>query len=286
MKTPVEQSISIIKIKSVYDTLSDSEKRIADYFYDHLEEIIHLSVTETAKATKTSEATVVRTCKKFGYEGFYDFKITAAQEIANPVKTIFEEAEEEDDCYTIFQKKVGNAISTLQYTARVLNKEQLEKAVAAILSANKIIVLGSGNSASVALDAAHKFMRAGLNSVAYSDAHMQIMASVNAAKGDVVMGISHSGSSKDVVDALRVAKKQKATTIAITNYNRSPITEISDITLHTASEETKYHIVALSSRIAQLTIVDTLYITISLQNKKASLQKMSAIEKALESKKY
>ena len=286
MKEHVKQSISKIKIESVYESLSDSEKRIADYFLNHLDEIIHLSVTETAQATKTSEATVVRTCKKLGYGGFYDFKITAAQEISNPVKTIFEEAEETDDSFTIFQKKVGNAISTLQYTSQVLDKDQLEAAVSAILSANKIIVLGSGNSASVALDAAHKFMRAGLNSLAYSDSHMQIIASANAGEGDVVLGISHSGSSKDVVDAMRVAKKGKATTIAITNYSRSPITEISDIILYTASEETKYHVVALSSRLAQLTIIDTLYIIISLKNQNISYKRMSAIEKALQTKKY
>ncbi len=277
--------ISVVKIQSQYDSLSASERRIADYFVEHLDEIVHLTVTEAAQATQTSEATVVRICKKLGYGGFYDFKITVAQEIVNPVKAIFEEADENDECFTIFNKKIGNAISTLQYTARILDKVQLEKAADAIIHAGKIIILGSGNSAAIAMDASHKFMRAGLNSAAYNDAHMQIIASANVNKGDVIIGISHSGSSRDVVDAMNLAKKMGAVTIAITNYGKSPITKISDFVLNTASEETKYHVVALSSRLAQLIIIDTLYIYISL-NLKHSLETMNIIDKALQSKKY
>ena len=286
MKKNTNKPISIVKIQSVYETLSDSEKRISDYFSSHLEDIVYLTVTEVAISTKTSEATVVRTCRKLGYRGFQDFKISVAQEIVNPVQTIFEEADEFDDCFTIFNKKVGNAISTLQYTAKIVDKDHLEKAAQKLLDADRVVFFGSGNSASIALDAAHKFMRAGKTSDSFSDSHMQIIAASGLKKGDVALGISHSGSSRNVVDALEVAKESGATTISITNYGKSPITEVSDIVLHTASEETKYHVIALSSRIAQLSIIDTLYIYVSLKNKSHSLELMHNIDKALQSKKY
>lgn len=280
------EPISIIKIRSIFESLSNSEKSIASYFMSHLDEIVYLTVTDVAKETNTSEATVVRTCKKIGYRGFQDFKITLAQEIVNPVQTIFEEADEEDDCYAIFRKKIGNAINTLQYTAKIIDKDHLEKSAEAILNASRICVFGNGNSASVAIDAAHKLMRTGLDAHAYSDSHMQIMAASALNKDDVVLGISHSGSSKDTLEAMEVAKSNGATAIAITNYGRSPITEIADLVLSTASEETKYHIIALSSRIAQLSIIDTLYIYVSLKNKDQSVKRMQDFEKALQCKKY
>lgn len=286
MKNSTSKPISIVKIQSVYNTLSDSEKKISDYFSSHLEDIVYLTVTAVAQATKTSEATVVRTCKKLGYGGFQDFKITVAQEIVNPVKTIFEEADENDDCYTIFNKKIGNVISTLHYTAGVVDKDQIEQAAQKIIKTNRIVFFGSGNSASIALDGAHKFMRVGKNSAALSDSHMQIIAASGLKEGDVAIGISHSGSSRNVVDALKVAKKHGAVTIAITNYSKSPITEVADIILHTASEETKYHVIALSSRLAQLTIIDTLYIYTALRTQSHSTELMHNIDKDLQTKKY
>jgi len=286
MKKNTSKPISIVKIQSVYDSLSASEKRISDYFSSHLEAIVYLTVTAVAQATKTSEATVVRTCRRLGYGGFQDFKITVAQEIVNPVKTIFEEADVSDDCYAIFNKKIGNAISTLQYTSRVIDKDQIENAAQKIIETERIVFFGSGNSASIAMDGAHKFMRAGKNSSSFSDSHMQIIAAAGLKKGDVAIGISHSGSSRNVVEALKVAKKSGAVTIAITNYSRSPITEAVDIILYTASEETKYHVISLSSRLAQLAIIDTLYIYTALRNQSQSLELMNTIDKALQTKKY
>lgn len=280
------KSITLVKIQSMYDTLGEAEKRIADYILKHEKDIIYLTITEVAEQTKTSEATVVRTCRKLGYRGFQDFKITVAQEIVNPVKSIFEEATEEDSCFDILNKEFDSIINTLNYTRRIINKDELVAAAEAILKARKVVVFGCGNSAPVALDAAHKFIRAGLESAAYNDSHMQIIIAAGLTKEDVAIGISHSGSSRDVVEALEVAKSRDATTICITNYGYSPVTKVADIKLFTASEETRYRIIGLSSRIAQLGIIDAIYIYVSLRNKEKAIKSMRCIEKALQSKKY
>lgn len=280
------KSITLVKIQSMYDTLGEAEKRIADYILKHEKDIVYLTITEVAEQTKTSEATVVRTCRKLGYRGFQDFKITVAQEIVNPVKSIFEEATEEDSCFDILNKEFDSIINTLNYTRRIINKDELVAAAEAILKARKVVVFGCGNSAPVALDAAHKFVRAGLESAAYSDSHMQIIIAAGLTKEDVAIGISHSGSSRDVVEALEVAKSRDATTICITNYGHSPVTKVADIKLFTASEETRYRIIGLSSRIAQLGIIDAIYIYVSLRNKEKAIKSMKCIEKALQSKKY
>ncbi len=280
------KSITLLKIESMYDILGEAEKRIADYIIEHENDIVHLTVTEVAENTGVSASTVVRVCKKLGYRGFQDFKITVAQEIVNPVQSIFEEAREEDSCYDILNKEITSIISTLNLSKEVIDKEELTRAAEEIKKARKVVVFGCGNSASIAHDASHKLIRAGVDSLSCADAHKQIMIAANLTDDDVAIGISHSGSSKDIVEALEVARDSGAKTICITNYGKSPITEVSDIKLFTASEETKYRIIGLSSRLAQLAIIDTIYIYVALRNKEKSVNSMKRIEKALQSKKY
>ena len=133
----------------------------------------------------------------------------------------------------------------------------------------------------------HKLMRLGLRASAYSDSHMQCIASTMLAEGDVCVAISHSGSSRDVVDAARLAKSRGAAIIAMSNIGRSPLGDIADVRLDTASKETSYHIVALSSRIAQYTIIDSLYSALAVRRHHTGQdQALSLIEKALSTKKY
>jgi len=286
MKIEQNKPSALLSIESLYSELTVSEKRIANYILNNKKDIIHLSVTEVAEGSKTSASTVVRTCVKLGYRGFQDFKITIAQEIGNPINTIFEKVKEEDNPLEILRKDIDSIIHTLNLTLKVINRNEFENAAKAICNCHKVAIFGCGNSSAIAFDAAHKFTRAGLNVIACSDPHKQIMISVNLTSDDVAIGISHSGSSKDVVDSIEIAKESGAKIICITNCSKSPITEISDYKLFTASEETKYRIIGLSSRIAQLAIIDALYIYISLKNKKKAIIAMNRTEKALQSKKY
>ena len=107
--------------------------------------------------------------------------------------------------------------------------------------------------------AAHKFLRLGLNAQACCDNHMQAIIASHLNRKSLAIGISHSGQSRDIVEALELSKIGSAATMCITNYDTSPIVKVSDIALFTKSEETKYSILALSSRIAQLAILDALY---------------------------
>jgi DNA-binding MurR/RpiR family transcriptional regulator len=136
------------------------------------------------------------------------------------------------------------------------------------------------------MEAQHKFLRTGIQCSAYSDNHLQAIVASHLLPEDVVIGISHSGSSKDIVEALQLAKECGATTICITNYGKSPILKYSDIHLFTASQETRYRILALASRAAQLSIIDTLYVFIAFRKKEQAYDAIQRIERALQSKKY
>ena len=154
------------------------------------------------------------------------------------------------------------------------------------MNAKRIIIFGLGNSAAIAMDASHKFLRLGLDAQAVCDNHMQAIVASHLDENAVAIGISHSGSSKDIVEALQLAKNKNATTVCITNYGNSPILSVSDIRLFTQSEETKRSILAMSSRIAQLTIFDAIYTYIVINQDKQSLGAIYNTESALQGKKY
>ena len=226
----------------------------------------------------------MRFAKRLGLNGYQELKFSlAAEEGGSPVST---NITAEDTAFEIYQKVCNDIYLSLEKTKNSLDVEAISEAAQRICSANKIVVFGLGNSASIAIDASHKFMRAGLNAIAYTDNHMQVIAASHLSKNDIALGISHSGSSKDIVEALKIAKDHGAKTISITNSGKSPILKQSDIVLSTSSQETEYNILALNSRIAQLAIIDTLYFYIVYNRSDDALESIQETEHSLLTKKY
>ena len=276
----------MLRIKALYDAMGPSEKKIADWLLENRQEIISLSISELAEKCGCGDATVVRFARRLGLVGYQELKISIAQEIQNPTPIANESITTEDSCVEVFAKVSNDIYHSLEHTKKVLNADSLETAAKKILDARRIAIFGLGNSASVAIDAQHKFLRAGLDAAAYCDNHMQAIAASHLTSGDVAIGISHSGSSRDVVEALKLAKESGATTICITNFGKSPIIKQGDITLFTASEETKYTILGMNSRLAQLAIVDSIYIYIVLHKSEEAIKAIRDTERSLQSKKY
>lgn len=273
-----------LQIKLLYDKMGKAEKRIADWIFENPKKIVSLSIIELAELCGCGEATIVRFAKRLGLNGYQELKFSlAAEDGGSPVST---HITADDSAYEIYQKVCNDIYLSLEKTKESLNEDVLADAAEKICSAGKIVTFGLGNSSSIAIDASHKFMRAGLNVNAYTDNHMQVIAASHLTKGDVAIGISHSGSSKDIVEALKIAREHGATTIAITNSGKSPILKQSDIVLATTSEETKYNILALNSRIAQLAIIDTLYFYIVYNRSDDALESIKETEHSLLTKKY
>lgn len=245
--------------------LRDSEKKIVEFIEKNQAEIIHLSITEVAERSETSESSVVRLCKRLGYKGFQDLKIHLAREVIAPEKQIHEVIEKGDDVVMIKKKVFQSNIQALYDSIEVCSDDEIQKAVDAITNARLIEFYGTGGSGTVALDAHHKLLKLGIKSFAYNDSVLQAMSACVLTDQDVVIGISHTGSNTDVLDAMRLAKEAGATIICITNSSKSPITKISDIVLQTASKETLFRTDAISSRIAQLTIIDILVAAVANQ---------------------
>lgn len=276
----------IFRIKTMYKDMGPAEKKIADWLLDNQGEIISLSISELAEKCGCGEATIVRFARRLGFEGYQGLKLSLAQEASNSHNFVNEAITKNDPCLLIFSKISNDIYRSLEHTRKVLDESSLEKAVEKIVKARHIAIFGLGNSSAIAIDAQHKFMRAGLNATAYCDNHMQAISASHLTKDDVAIGISHSGSSIDIVEALRLSKEAGATTISITNFGKSPIIKQSDIVLFTASEETKYTIFGRNSRIAQLVIIDTIYTYIILHKSEDGLKAIRATEMALQNKKY
>ncbi|WP_080872887.1 MurR/RpiR family transcriptional regulator [Oceanobacillus timonensis] len=254
------------RIEAIEPKLKGAEKKVVRFIEKNREEIIHLSITEVAERSQTSESSVVRLCKRLGYKGFQDMKIHFAKEVISPEKQIHEVIEKDDDVLMVKKKIFQANIQALYDSLEVCKDEQLVHAVNAIYNANLIEFYGTGGSGSVATDAQHKLLKLGIKSFAYNDSTLQSMSASVLGENDVVIGISHTGSNKEVLHAMKLAKETGATLICITSSSKSPITQISDIILQTASNETLFRTDAISSRIAQLTIIDILVAALAIQN--------------------
>ena len=275
---------TMLNIKLLYKKLGKSEKKIADWLFENPNEILPLSIVDLADRCGCSEATIVRFAKKLGFSGYQGLKISLAQETNST--SVSTNITNNDSLEEIYDKVCNDIYCSLERTKMALNTDTLEEVCKKISSAEKIVIFGLGNSASIALDASHKLLRTGCNAHAYSDNHMQVIVASHLTSNDVAIGISHSGSSKDIVEALKIAKESGATTVAITNSGKSPIQKYSDFTLFTASDETKHNILALNSRIAQLAIIDTLYFYIVCNSTTDALKSIHNTEHSLLTKKY
>lgn len=286
MASNSNETLFYFKVKEKYRELTKSEKKAADFMIDNQEEIIYSSISNVADSAKTSEATMVRICKKLGYQGFQDLKISLARQLIDKDETIHEELKAEDKIETVIDKTFNGIIKTLTMTKDGLDCNSIENTMGAISNCSKLVVIGSGNSRAIAYDAQHKFMRIGIDVSAYSDSHLQMIAVSSLKPGDVLLAISHSGSSKDIVEAMHVAKSRNVLIISITSSGISPASKVADINLFTYSQETKYKLYSLSSRMATLAIIDTLYLGIALNMGDESFDKFDKIDKYLSIKKY
>lgn len=273
------------RIQSLYNSFSDKEKQIADYMLQNPETIVHSTINQVADQLSLADATVFRFCKRLGFKGYQAMKIALASDIIEPIEDIHETIQESDTEAEIMSKVFQSNKNALTYTQEVLDESTVRQAVQYLLEASELHFYGSGGSGVTAQDGQHKFMRTGLPSHAYTDAHWQVMAASQLKPQDVAIVISHSGANEDVLEAMDVAKEQGARIIAITSYAKTPISQKADLTLQTISRETEYRSEALASRLAELSLLDGLYVNYCIKKKDQAQEAVAKIRKAVARKK-
>ncbi|WP_431273014.1 MurR/RpiR family transcriptional regulator [Variovorax ureilyticus] len=254
------------RIQALWSSLGPVGQRIAKFIMDNPREVVHMSVSEVAERTGSSEGSIVGLCKNLGATGFQQIKIALAQEIVQPVQFIHEDLEPGDRAATVIRKIFQSNVQTLHDTQAALDAEALERAVHLLRSAERIEIYGIGSSATIAEDAHYRMLRIGLNAKVVVDSHIQAISASLTTPRVTVLTISHSGSTHETVTATRLAKEAGASTICITNLGKSPIQAYADVLLYTMARETHFRTEAMTSRLAQLAIIDVLIACLALSD--------------------
>ncbi|HEX7307339.1 MurR/RpiR family transcriptional regulator [Lentzea sp.] len=261
------ESSPLVKIRSLLPGLARAEQRVAKVVLENPATVAHRSITEVAEQAGTSETTVTRFCKAIGVGGYPELRIALAADTARSQARANHNMGGDigpgDDLRQVVGKVAFADARAVEETAEQLDVEALDKVVQAVAGARRVDVYGFGASAFVAFDLQQKLHRIGLTCFAWNDTHIALTSAAVLTEADVAVGISHTGSTSETVEALRVARETGATTVALTNFPRSPITEVSDHVLTTAARETTFRSGAMASRIAQLTVIDCLFIGVA-----------------------
>jgi DNA-binding MurR/RpiR family transcriptional regulator len=276
----------LARLRSMIQALKPAERSIAEFVLADPERIIQMSISELGQQAEVGESTVIRFCRAVGYGGYQEFKLRLAQDLVEPVEYIHGDISFQDSIDDLAKKIFQTNLKAVENTMKSLDRGLVEIAAKALAGARKIDLYGAGYSSFTALDGKLKLTRLGLIADCYGDAHLQMMAATSLRAGDVAIGISHSGSTKDVVDALAAAHRFGAATIAVTNFSPSPITKAADVILLTGSPDTPLGGEVLTSRIAQLCVFDVLSAAVAVALGESCLEFIRRASEAVKSKRY
>jgi len=277
--------ISVNLLKSIAEAREDlrkSEQKVADYVLQHANDVIHMRIVDLATEANVSEPTVVRFCRALNFDGFQDFKLTLAQGLAS--NTNFEQFSlNSKDTVTEFKEKIFDSmIGNLLNIKEQLDTETIEDAIDSLAKARRVEFYGFGASAPVCTDAAHKFHRLKVSSTSYSDPHMQAISAVSLDDRDVVVAISQTGRTKDLLHTVKLVKETGTTVISLCPSD-TPLANLASIPIHIDLEEDKDLSTLMSSRVLHLVVIDVLAVGVAMKLGPGLIDHLKTIKRSLRS---
>lgn len=267
-------------IQERLDNLNKSERKVAEAILRDPSAATRYSIAALARAADVSEPTVNRFCRGFSATGFPDFKIRLAQSIATGTPYVGQNIEPDDTVAEFADKIMLSTIANLDKARQALNPKALATAIDYLIQAKQINFFGMGGSASVALDAQHKFFRFNIPVMSYDDALMQRMVAAGCSTGDVIVVISYTGRTLETIDIAQLARANGATVIGITMPD-SPLAEACTVVVEvTANEDTEVYM-PMASRIIHLTVIDILATGVTLKRGADFLGHLKKIKESL-----
>jgi len=277
------------RIKASLPSLAPAEQRVGKLVLQDPRAFANLPVTELADRAHVSKPTVVRFCRSVGYDGLSDFKLKLAGSVSEGVPFIHRSVDADDKTSDVMVKVIDNTVAAFLKYRNDASSFAIDQAVQALAETHstgkRIEFYGVGNSGIVAQDAQHKFFRLGMNTIAYSDGHMQVMSASMLSKGDCVVVISNSGRTRDLMDACDIAKKRGATTIVIT-ASGSPLATAGQIHLTADHPESYDRYSPMVSRLLHLLIIDILATTVALRIGETLQPALREMKNNLRNKRY
>ena len=276
----------LMRIRHLGDGLPPTARRIATYIAEHADEVIRMSITEVAEQTGASEGSIVGLCRRLGASGFQELKILLSRDLVEPMRMIHEDLRPSDTVTDVAQHVFAAHIASLQETQKLLDQKTLGRAVEIVRASRRVEVYGIGSAAPIAQDLGYRLLQLGFDAKPVTDSHIQAVSAAMADSGTAVVTVSHSGSTQETVLATELAKKAGARTIGITRMGKSPLVRHCDVVLHTIANETRYRPEAMSSRVAQLAIIDTLVSCCALADAKRSIARLQLSARVLAAKRF
>ncbi|AKA39865.1 MurR/RpiR family transcriptional regulator [Yersinia ruckeri] len=273
------------KIQNNLDLLSKSERKVAEVILASPQTAIHSSIATLAKMANVSEPTVNRFCRRLDTKGFPDFKLHLAQSLANGTPYVNRNVEEDDSVAAYTSKIFESTMASLDMVKTHLDIAAINRAVDLLTQAKKISFFGLGASAAVAHDAMNKFFRFNIPVIYFDDVVMQRMSCMNSGEGDVVVLISHTGRTKNLVEMARLARDNDATVIAITSRDTPLAAEATLPLILDVPEDTDVYM-PMVSRIAQLTLIDVLATGFTLRRGDKFRDNLKRVKEALKESRF
>ena len=237
-----------------------------------------------AEGSGVSEAMVVKVAKKLGFAGFRDFRQGLVDYFNSDTAALHSEIGPQDTAGQIVQKVFRTAMQALEETFAILDLEAFERAANYLHRARQRDFYGLGGSAQIARDVSHKFLRIGIRTSVFDDAHMMVMSAALLGHDDVAIAFSHSGSTTAVIEAVELARRNGARTIAVTNYADSPLAKIVDVVLCSTAQNNPLLGENATARIAQLNLLDALFVAVAQRDRAAADQNLARTMRAVQAK--
>lgn len=280
-----EGTLSVIpKLRMMRPDLSEREQKIVNYLLENSETADAWRISDLAAQFDVSEAMIVKLAKRLGFSGFRALKANLVAYNSSRVAGLFEEVSPEDSPATIVRKLFRASIQALEETLAIIDMEQFDKAVDLFVRSGVRDIYGVGGSAAIARDAAHKFLRIGMRCNCFDDAHLMAMSGSILTPQDVVLAVSHSGQTSVILDAVRIARERGARVIALTSYQNSPLAQLADAGLISTARSSPYSGENAAARLAQLNLIDALFVSVAFQNQTIASEKLSLTMSAVEEK--
>lgn len=250
------------QIRLHFNNFTKAEKKVGDFVLNNPKEVLYMSITDLADKCDVGDTSVFRFCKTLDLKGYQDFKMILAQSLTSDTEEaqpLSDKITINDTTFEVAKKVLQTNLSALNETFDLINPEAVEEAVKLMLKAERIVFFGVGASMITSMEAANKFMRITPKAECIIDSHLQSMRAALLTPNEVVVAISYSGSTKDTIDIVEIAKKRGTKIICITRFIKSPLTAHSDITLLCGANEGPLQGGSLSAKLSQLYLLDVLY---------------------------
>ncbi len=275
----------IDRIRQRLEELNRSERKVADVILADPAAATGMSIATLAQAASVSEPTVNRFCRSFEAKGYPDFKIKLAQSLAGGTPYVSQAVEPDDTAADYTEKIFGATIAALDNARRQTDPIRIERVVDYLIQAKQVHFFGLGASGAVAQDAQHKFFRFNLPVTAYVDVLMQRMVASSCHTGDVVVVISWTGRTRELVEIARLARESGAVVLGITAPD-SPLARECTETLEVATPEDTDHYMPMTSRMIQLALIDVLATGVTLRRGEDFLGHLKKIKDSLKDTRY